>query len=79
MRLALFPDRAEERENGWHQRLPRVRPGEQTCLLFCYFSRFAQNQRTTSPMVGSDVPHLLVRKRARSHSWSNVTDRVSES
>ena len=25
------------------------------------------------------LPHLLVRRPARSHSWSNVTDRVLES
>jgi hypothetical protein len=34
MGLALFPDRAEDLESGWHRRLPRVRPGERTCLLF---------------------------------------------
>jgi hypothetical protein len=28
MGLALFLDRAEEREHGWHRRLHRVRPGE---------------------------------------------------
>lgn len=34
MVLALFPDRAEEQERGYHRRRPRVRPRERTYLLF---------------------------------------------
>jgi hypothetical protein len=29
--------------------------------------------------LGTSVPHLLVRRPARGHSWSNVTDRELES
>jgi hypothetical protein len=43
--LALFPDRAEERESGWHRRLLRVRPGERTCLLFF---KVTQTNQTTN-------------------------------
>ena len=33
----------------------------------------------TKLTAGYSVPHLLVRRPARSHSWSNVIDRVLES
>ena len=75
MGLALFLDRAEERESGWHRRLPRVRPGEQMCLLF-----FKVLEPTNYTAVEYGVfPHLLVRRPVRNRSWSSVTDRVLES
>jgi len=78
MGLALFPDRAEERESEWRQRLPRVRPREGMCLLLFFFE-VLKLKPINYPTVGYSVPHLLVRRPARSHSWSNVTDRVLES
>ena len=75
MGLALFLDRAEERESGWHRRLPRVRPGERMCLLFF---KGARTNQLHNGWVRC-VPHLLVRRHARNRSWSNVTDRVLES
>lgn len=51
MVLALFPDRAEEQERGYHRRPPRVRPRERTCLLFffvrCNRLLFEYIQRST--------------------------------
>ena len=49
---------------------------EENKRVFC-FSRGAQTNHIY-PTVGY-FPHLLVRRPARSHSWSNVTDRVLES
>ena len=71
--LALFPDRAEEQERGYARRPPRVRPRERTCLLF--FCEVFEPLRVHTE-IG---PHLLARRLARSHSWSNVTDPVLES
>jgi len=65
-RLALFLDRSEERDHGWHRRPPRVRPRERTCLLLGGGSNRARHRTIKERGCAMRTPHLPVRRHAHS-------------